>query len=235
MWARSSVDDWTGGRPSGPREGGVDPSGREFLMGLGSPGRFCAYGRAGAHTVLCSATVGGSVLVVEDERDIAFPLVRTLEREGYDVAWVGTGRRCSTSSGATPSDVVILDLACPTWTASTSAARCATSGYEGGDHDRHRPRRRARPRRRSRLRRRRLPHQAVRPGRAPGPRAGAAAPHPRQSTHPRRPREAATCGSTSDARRVYAGDARDRADQQGVRRPRRARGAPRQGGPARAG
>ena len=32
------------------------------------------------------------MLVVEDERDIAFPLVRTLEREGYDVAWVGNGR-----------------------------------------------------------------------------------------------------------------------------------------------
>ena len=33
------------------------------------------------------------VLVVEDEEDIAFPLVRTLEREGYDVAWVDTGQR----------------------------------------------------------------------------------------------------------------------------------------------
>ena len=30
--------------------------------------------------------MGGSVLVVEDERDIAFPLVRTLEREGYEVS-----------------------------------------------------------------------------------------------------------------------------------------------------
>ena len=33
------------------------------------------------------------VLVVEDEEDIAFPLVRTLEREGYDVAWVDIGTK----------------------------------------------------------------------------------------------------------------------------------------------
>ena len=31
------------------------------------------------------------VLVVEDEEDIAFPLVRTLEREGYSVQWVENG------------------------------------------------------------------------------------------------------------------------------------------------
>ena len=31
------------------------------------------------------------VLVVEDEEDIAFPLVRTLEREGYTVTWVEDG------------------------------------------------------------------------------------------------------------------------------------------------
>ena len=33
-----------------------------------------------------------TILLVEDERDIAFPLGRTLEREGYDVAWVDNGR-----------------------------------------------------------------------------------------------------------------------------------------------
>ena len=35
------------------------------------------------------------VLVVEDEEDIAFPLVRTLEREGYDVTWVDTGQKAA--------------------------------------------------------------------------------------------------------------------------------------------
>ena len=33
------------------------------------------------------------VLVVEDEEDIAFPLVRTLEREGYEVTWVPAAAR----------------------------------------------------------------------------------------------------------------------------------------------
>ena len=53
------------------------------------------------------------MLVVEDERDIAFPLVRTLEREGYDVAWVGNGREVLDVVGAGPVDVVILDLSLP--------------------------------------------------------------------------------------------------------------------------
>ena len=37
--------------------------------------------------------MGQRVLVVEDEEDIAFPLVRTLEREGYEVSWVDSGQR----------------------------------------------------------------------------------------------------------------------------------------------
>ena len=52
------------------------------------------------------------VLLVEDEEDIAFPLIRTLEREGYDVTGSPSAR------GARPSrldaaDVVILDLGLP--------------------------------------------------------------------------------------------------------------------------
>ena len=50
------------------------------------------------------------VLVVEDEEDIAFPLVRTLEREGYDVTWVDSGQKALDSLAAGPPDVVILDL-----------------------------------------------------------------------------------------------------------------------------
>jgi DNA-binding response OmpR family regulator len=34
-----------------------------------------------------------SVLVVEDYRDIAFPLLRTPEREGYTVTWVDSGQQ----------------------------------------------------------------------------------------------------------------------------------------------
>ena len=39
------------------------------------------------------APMAQRVLVVEDEEDIAFPLVRTLEREGYDVEWVESGQK----------------------------------------------------------------------------------------------------------------------------------------------
>ena len=44
------------------------------------------------------------VLVVEDEEDIAFPLVRTLEREGYEVTWVdpAVARRSRTSHRRRP-------------------------------------------------------------------------------------------------------------------------------------
>ncbi|WP_292608566.1 response regulator transcription factor [Nocardioides sp. REDSEA-S30_B4] len=53
------------------------------------------------------------VLVVEDEEDIAFPLVRTLEREGYDVAWVDSGEKALADVAGTPTDVMILDLGLP--------------------------------------------------------------------------------------------------------------------------
>ena len=52
------------------------------------------------------------VLVVEDEADIAFPLVRTLEREGYDVSWVDSGQKALDTLSSAP-EVVILDLGLP--------------------------------------------------------------------------------------------------------------------------
>ena len=50
------------------------------------------------------------VVVVEDEEDIALPLVRTLEREGYDGEWVDNGQKALDSLAAKPAEVVILDL-----------------------------------------------------------------------------------------------------------------------------
>ena len=76
--------------------------------------------------------MGKRVLVVEDEADIAFPLVRTLEREGYDVGWVETGRealddrRC-----ADPADVVILDLGLPDMDGLEVCRRARESGFTG--------------------------------------------------------------------------------------------------------
>jgi DNA-binding response OmpR family regulator len=81
--------------------------------------------------VLCFAPVGGSVLVVEDERDIAFPLVRTLEREGYDVSWVDTGREVLDAVSRNPADVVILDLSLPDMDGLDVCKMLRESGYDG--------------------------------------------------------------------------------------------------------
>ena len=50
------------------------------------------------------------LLVVEDDDEIAEPMVRGLERAGFDVARVGTGSEALASE---PVDVVLLDLGLP--------------------------------------------------------------------------------------------------------------------------
>ena len=72
-----------------------------------------------------------SVLVVEDEEDIAFPLVRTLEREGYDVTWVDSGEEALARMAVTSSDVVILDLGLPDMDGLDVCRRAREDGYEG--------------------------------------------------------------------------------------------------------
>ena len=72
------------------------------------------------------------VLVVEDEEDIAFPLVRTLEREGYDVAWVDTGQRALDDVAGTPTDLVILDLGLPDIDGLEVCKRAREAGFTGG-------------------------------------------------------------------------------------------------------
>jgi DNA-binding response OmpR family regulator len=71
------------------------------------------------------------VLVVEDEEDIAFPLVRTLEREGYDVTWVDSGQRALDSLTAEPVEVVILDLGLPDIDGLEVCRRARDAGYGG--------------------------------------------------------------------------------------------------------
>jgi DNA-binding response OmpR family regulator len=72
-----------------------------------------------------------SVLVVEDEEDIAFPLVRTLEREGYDVTWVESGQQALERMSVTSSDVVILDLGLPDMDGLDVCRKAREDGYEG--------------------------------------------------------------------------------------------------------
>ena len=71
------------------------------------------------------------VLVVEDEEDIAFPLVRTLEREGYDVTWVDSGQTALDSLKSEPAAVVILDLGLPDMDGLEVCRRARDAGYDG--------------------------------------------------------------------------------------------------------
>ena len=75
--------------------------------------------------------MGHRVLVVEDEEDIAFPLVRTLEREGYDVAWVDTGQKALDELDARAPEVVILDLGLPDIDGLEVCKQARSSGFEG--------------------------------------------------------------------------------------------------------
>jgi len=75
--------------------------------------------------------MGARVLIVEDERDIAFPLVRTLEREGYDVDWVGTGRDVLDQVTKQAAQVVILDLSLPDMDGLDVCRALRESGFEG--------------------------------------------------------------------------------------------------------
>jgi DNA-binding response OmpR family regulator len=70
------------------------------------------------------------VLVVEDEEDIAFPLVRTLEREGYDVSWVDGGQKALDSLATSP-ELVILDLGLPDIDGLEVCRRAREGGFEG--------------------------------------------------------------------------------------------------------
>jgi DNA-binding response OmpR family regulator len=70
------------------------------------------------------------VLVVEDEEDIAFPLVRTLEREGYDVEWVESGEKALATLSSAP-ELVILDLGLPDMDGLEVCRRAREAGYQG--------------------------------------------------------------------------------------------------------
>ncbi|MEP9363981.1 response regulator transcription factor [Nocardioides sp. CN2-186] len=76
------------------------------------------------------APMAHRVLVVEDEEDIAFPLVRTLEREGYDVEWVESGQKALDGLASAP-ELMILDLGLPDIDGLEVCRRAREAGYEG--------------------------------------------------------------------------------------------------------
>jgi len=71
------------------------------------------------------------VLVVEDEEDIAFPLVRTLEREGYEVTWLDSGTKALEFVEGTPVEVMILDLGLPDVDGLEVCRRARDGGFVG--------------------------------------------------------------------------------------------------------
>ncbi|WP_151081420.1 response regulator transcription factor [Nocardioides cynanchi] len=69
------------------------------------------------------------VLVVEDEQEIASPLVHTLEREGYLVDQVTTGQEALAAAG--DHDIVILDLGLPDMDGLDVCRALRDNGYDG--------------------------------------------------------------------------------------------------------
>ncbi len=71
------------------------------------------------------------VLVVEDEEEIASPLVHTLRREGYRVDRAETGRQAVEQATAQAHDLVILDLGLPDMDGLDVCRELRAEGYLG--------------------------------------------------------------------------------------------------------
>ena len=76
--------------------------------------------------------MANTVLVVEDDEGIAVPLVRTLEREGYDVARVSDGLTAVERALGGGVDLVILDLGLPDIDGLEVCRRVRAGGYANG-------------------------------------------------------------------------------------------------------
>ncbi|WP_242686283.1 response regulator transcription factor [Aeromicrobium sp. IC_218] len=72
------------------------------------------------------------VLVVEDDDQIAPPLLRTLEREGYTVERLAAGLPAVDRAAAGDVDLVLLDLGLPDVDGLEVCRRLRADGYEGG-------------------------------------------------------------------------------------------------------
>ncbi len=76
--------------------------------------------------------MGHHVVLVEDEEDIAFPLVRTLQREGHVVTWLDSGARVLEHVRDHEVDLVILDLGLPDMDGLDVCRALREQGFEGG-------------------------------------------------------------------------------------------------------
>jgi DNA-binding response OmpR family regulator len=73
-----------------------------------------------------------TVLIVEDDEGIAMPLVRTLDREGYDVERVSEGSSAVAKALAGRVDLMILDLGLPDIDGLEVCRQVRAGGYDGG-------------------------------------------------------------------------------------------------------
>ena len=72
-----------------------------------------------------------TVLIVEDDEDIALTLQRMLERQGYEVTWADTGQKGLTAIRSNP-HVVLLDLGLPDMDGLDVCKQAREEGYDGG-------------------------------------------------------------------------------------------------------
>jgi DNA-binding response OmpR family regulator len=79
--------------------------------------------------MLCEVPV--SLLIVEDDDAIAAPLVRAVEREGYDVRRVRTGAEAIDGTAAGGIGLVLLDLGLPDIDGLEVCRRLREDGYDG--------------------------------------------------------------------------------------------------------
>ncbi|MGX1792407.1 response regulator transcription factor [Microbacterium sp. NPDC055312] len=75
--------------------------------------------------------MGRHILVVEDDDGIAVPLLRTLDREGYDVERVADGASALARTGA-DIDLVVLDLGLPDMDGLDVCRRLREQDFAGG-------------------------------------------------------------------------------------------------------
>ncbi|MGH3363412.1 MAG: response regulator transcription factor [Nocardioidaceae bacterium] len=73
-----------------------------------------------------------TVLIVEDDEGLAMPLVRTLDREGYDVERVSEGSSAVAKALAGQVDLMILDLGLPDIDGLEVCRQVRAGGYDGG-------------------------------------------------------------------------------------------------------
>jgi DNA-binding response OmpR family regulator len=92
---------------------------------------------AGMRTRTDERDVGARVLVVEDDADVARPLVLTLREEGYAVTWAASGwqalelLRESTEALDEPIRLVLLDLGLPDVDGLDVCRQARSTGFDG--------------------------------------------------------------------------------------------------------